>query len=110
MKILLDQNISFKLKYSFAIFFKEVRHVSDFSLQNSNDIDIWNFAERNGYAILTYDADYFDLSIINGHPPKVIWVRVGNLSTKQLTDILQEQINEIIYFLNDESTSCIEIL
>jgi predicted nuclease of predicted toxin-antitoxin system len=110
MKILLDQNISFKLKYSFEVFFEEVKHVSDFSLHCSDDIDIWNFAYANGYTILTYDADYFDLSIIYGHPPKVIWVRAGNLSTKQLIELLNHQINEIVEFLMDEFTSCIEII
>lgn len=34
--------------------------------------------------IVSKDMDMHDLSLIMGNPPKVIWLRIGNCSTKQL--------------------------
>ena len=50
----------------------DARHVRDFNLQFSKDREIWLFAKENGYAIVTFDADFNDLATLFGHPPKII--------------------------------------
>ncbi|MFN3999001.1 DUF5615 family PIN-like protein [Algoriphagus sp.] len=42
------------------------------------------FVKANGYSIVTFDSDFFDLSLIKGHPPKIIWIRTGNLTTDSI--------------------------
>ena len=55
-------------------------------LHNRNDAEIWQFAKQNGFTIVTFDADFFDISILRGHPPKVIWLRTGNLATSEIAE------------------------
>ncbi len=113
MKLLFDQNISFRILKKLPEGFKDSKHVSEVGLSNSTDTDIWEYSKNNNFTIVTFDADFYDISIINGHPPKIIWIRTGNLSTTKLTEILQNNFNAISAFLNDkESTgeACMEIV
>jgi predicted nuclease of predicted toxin-antitoxin system len=113
MKILIDQNISFKVKYAIRSDFPDSNHVSDFGMNNKDDQEIWQFAKDNQYTILTYDADFFDLSMVLGHPPKIIWVREGNLSTSALITLILSNVPQILSFMQNHSkqaASCIEII
>jgi predicted nuclease of predicted toxin-antitoxin system len=67
-------------------------------LENAEDIDIWNYARRNGYSIVTFDSDFYDISLVNGCPPKIIWIRTGNLTTNQIADILRTSQSQIVDF------------
>lgn len=112
MKLLFDQNISFRVVKHIQSVFTEAKHVNDCNLQNSSDRSIWNFARENGYSIITFDADYYDLVTLKGHPPKIIWLRTGNTSTSNLTKILQHHSEVIRSFVMDDnykSISCLEI-
>jgi predicted nuclease of predicted toxin-antitoxin system len=40
--------------------------------------------------ILTKDADFFDKLILRGSPPKVVWVRTGNLRRAALVALLSQ--------------------
>jgi predicted nuclease of predicted toxin-antitoxin system len=51
---------------------------------DATDNEIWEYARKNNYAIITFDADFYDISIINGHPPKIVWLRTGNISTNEI--------------------------
>ena len=49
---------------------------------------LWQQACENDWIILTRDADFFDRLLIHGPPPKVVWVRLGNLRKKDLIETL----------------------
>ncbi len=57
---------------------------------NVNDVEIWNFAKIENFVIVTFDSDFYDISLINGCPPKIIWIRKGNLTTNQIIALLEE--------------------
>ena len=38
--------------------------------------------------ILTRDTDFFDRLMLEGPPPKVIWVRLGNIRRRDLESML----------------------
>ena len=76
------------------------------------DTDIWEYARKNQYSIVTFDADFYDISIIYGHPPKIIWIREGNLSTAEIAGLIRQNKDVIREFLENkdyEGISCIEI-
>ena len=77
------------------------RHVSDVGLNDAEDHIIWKYAKDNGFSIVTFDSDYFDISIIKGHPPKIIWIRTGNLTTKDITELMVNHLDSIQSFLSD---------
>ena len=78
MKLLFDQNISFRVIKKISQFYPEAQQIRALGLENSTDIQIWEYAKRNGYSIVSYDADYFDIASLKGHPPKIVWLRIGN--------------------------------
>ncbi|MGX1025184.1 DUF5615 family PIN-like protein [Psychroflexus sp. MBR-150] len=112
MKLLFDQNISFRIIKILSDLFPDCKHVSDCELMNSEDTDIWEYARKNEYSIVTFDSDFYDISLINGHPPKIIWIRSGNSTTKEIAKLMMQNKNTIEKFLNDENfkdLSCLEI-
>lgn len=112
MKLLFDQNVSFRLIHKLSGVFPEARQVRQIGLENCSDIDIWTHAKLNGFSIVTFDADFFDLSSLNGHPPKIIWLRFGNTTTDALANRLIEKaeiIKEFIEAASHKEFACLEI-
>jgi len=73
-------------------------------------MQIWEFAKQNGYTIVTQDSDFNELNSLLGFPPKIIWIRTGNLKTQALLEILIEHYIEVQRFLEDKSFGCFEIV
>ncbi len=109
MKLLLDQNISFRLVSKIAEFFPETAQVKELGLINATDIEIWEFAKKNGFTIVTFDADFFELSTLLGFPPKIIWLRTGNTRTEDLALLIQKHSNSLHSFLLENEHGCLEI-
>ncbi|MDZ7808334.1 MAG: DUF5615 family PIN-like protein [Gracilimonas sp.] len=102
MKLLLDQNISFKVSKKLKTNIPELFHISDFDLLNSQDEEIWKFAKRENYTIITFDADFYDLQTLLGFPPKIIWLRFGNTTTSKMIDFIRTNISSIRNFITSE--------
>ena len=82
MRLLFDQNISFQITKKLIDLFPDCKHVSDCGLMDCDDPDIWEYARKNDYSIVTFDSDFYDISVISGHPPKIIWIRTSNMTLK----------------------------
>jgi predicted nuclease of predicted toxin-antitoxin system len=112
MKLLFDQNISYRVAKKLQDVFPGCSHVSDCSLSNCDDIIIWQFARDNNYVLVTFDSDFYDISLIHGHPPKIIWIRTGNLSTQEFADLFVKYRDHIVLFIEGTEfmdIACLEI-
>jgi predicted nuclease of predicted toxin-antitoxin system len=109
MKLLFDQNISFRLIKRIIDLFPDSKQVRELGLENSSDTEIFDFAKRHDFAIVTFDSDFCDLNIIMGFPPKIIWIRTGNTTTKNL-EILLRQKSDLIKLFLSENYGCLEII
>ena len=112
MKLLFDQNISYRIVSLISDKFPEAKHVNQVGLEDATDNSIWNFAKDNNYSIVTFDSDFYNLSIIRGCPPKIIWLRIGNTSTQMVAKVLNDDFALIEAFLLDsgyEDIACLEI-
>lgn len=112
MKLLFDQNISFRIVAKLSEEFPDSVQVRRLGLENRQDRLIWEHARVHGFTIVTFDTDFYDLSSIYGHPPKVIWVRLLNPSTEELVQALRARMNVITEFINSpewNQVSCLEI-
>lgn len=109
MKLLFDANISFRIVKKINHKFKESKHVSDIGLLKATDLQIWKYAKKNGYIITTNDADFNEISTINNHPPKIIWLRLGNTSTTNIAKILLNKEKEIKQFIKNNEFGIMEI-
>ena len=96
-----DQNISHRLVSCLKDILPESRQIRDLDLENSTERQIWEFAKSNDYIIVTFDGDFYDFSLVWGHPPKIIWLRTLNQTTKKLEKILRKYIEMIKDFEND---------
>jgi len=89
LKLLFDQNVSPRLVTLIADLFPGSSHVSLLGLERATDMEVWAYARTNDYFIVTKDADFADLAVIQGFPPRIIWVRLGNCSTQQIEQALR---------------------
>ncbi len=105
MKLLFDQNLSFKLVRRVKAVLPQAKHVKDFELAENDDEAIWNFAAENAFAIVSKDADFLHRALLRGHPPKVIYLRVGNCSATEITGLLLANAETIKEFLADPDES-----
>ena len=79
MKLLLDDNLSPRLVETLADLFPGSVHVHEVGLGGAEDAAVWAFTRTNSFTIVSKDSDFMDRSILEGCPPKVIWVRLGKL-------------------------------
>jgi len=112
VKLLFDQNISFRLINKISEKYPEAKQVRQLGLENYSDTEIWNYAYNNGYTIVTFDADFYDLANLEGHPPKIIWLRLGNTSIDILAHLFLEKYEIIKNFIENpknQNLACLEI-
>src|ERR1700687_1670097 len=103
MKLLFDQNLSPKLVTRLADLYPDSSHVQSAGLDCADDDQIWDHAKVNGFAVVTKDEDYNNLSVVRGSPPKVIWLQIGNCSTAQVEAVFRARFADIDAFEKDPS-------
>lgn len=112
MSLLFDQNISYRVTIKLQSEFPGCSQVRELGLENKSDKEIWDFAKRKQYTIVTFDADFYDFVTLYGHPPKVIWLRVGNTSSNNLAKVFLNHSGLIKAFLSDDNYTdigCLEL-
>ena len=74
-------------------------------MDGADDERIWRHAREHGFVIVSKDSDFMHRSVVRGHPPKVIQLRVGNDSTDALCELILSRKADIRTFLKlkDES-------
>jgi predicted nuclease of predicted toxin-antitoxin system len=103
MKLLFDQNLSPQLVLNLADLFPSSSHVYAVNLDRAQDTEVYDYARREGFTLVTKDADFGDLNVLLGFPPKVVWIRRGNCSTATIGDILRRHYEDITN-LDSDST------
>jgi len=95
MKLLYDHNLPPLLVSRLADLFPHSQHVFALGLDQVSDTEIRDYARQNDFCIVTKDADFSDLCVLHGFPPKIIWIRRGNCSVSTLEEILRQHHNDI---------------
>jgi predicted nuclease of predicted toxin-antitoxin system len=109
VKLLFDQNLSPRLVNRLADLHPGSSHVFSLGIDRGSDDEVWERARQDGYTIVTKDSDFGDLSVLRGFPPKVIWVRVGNCSTKQIEDLIRKNYEAVIIFESDQTVGLLSL-
>ncbi|HTG31403.1 MAG TPA: DUF5615 family PIN-like protein [Thermoanaerobaculia bacterium] len=109
MKLLLDQNLSYRLLARLETVFPGSSQIHRLGMEHADDAVIWHFARENGFSIVTKDSDFYERSLVQGFPPQVIWLKCGNISTRQLEEILLRSVDAISSFLQECKAACLEI-
>jgi predicted nuclease of predicted toxin-antitoxin system len=83
-RFLIDENLPRNL---LAIVGPASVHATDIG-ERKSDIQLWTYAKEHGFVILTKDADFFNQLAVEGAPPKVVWIRTGNLRRGELEALI----------------------
>lgn len=109
MKLLFDQNLSFKLCQLLADLFPNSNQVRLLGMAEADDGVIWDYAKANGFTLVSQDVDFADMAILYGPPPKVIWLRCGNQPTSAVEQRLRDHAEVLQAFGRDPAAACWEI-
>ena len=95
MKLLFDENLSPKLPRLLATLFPDSAHARECGQLGLPDEDVWEYARANGFTIVSKDSDFQQRSLLYGHPPKIVWLRIGNCTRQQLVQLLTTHEQDI---------------
>jgi predicted nuclease of predicted toxin-antitoxin system len=101
LKLLVDENLPPRIAVDLADLFPESAHVGSVGLGSTDDSVIWEYTKTHGFAFLTKDKDFANLSIARGAPPKVILLQTGNCSTGQIIQIVRNNAVRLTDFEDD---------
>jgi predicted nuclease of predicted toxin-antitoxin system len=109
LKLLFDQNLSRKLVTHLGDVFPNASHLQLHGLAEKTDTEIWEFAKLNDFCIVTQDADFAERSRLYGSPPKVVWLRCGNMPTYQVEALIRAGQEAIQELLEQPTLHCLEL-
>jgi len=104
VKLLYEEHLPRSLVRTLGALYPGSAHVVLEGLEAADDIEIWEFAKRRGFVIVSKDADFDEHSAVRGHPPRVVWIRIGNCSTRQIVDLLRAEHATLLAFEKDDSS------
>ena len=105
MKLLFDENLSHRLAEKLSDLFPRSTHVRLVGLKSAEDPEVWQLAVADDFVIVSKDSDMHDRSLLFGFPPKVIWIRLGNCSTREVENLIRRELEKITEFVEDDFAS-----
>jgi predicted nuclease of predicted toxin-antitoxin system len=109
IRLLFDENTAPKLVSALEDLFPGSQHVVEAGLASLADIQIWEFAKENNFIVVTKDRDFREFSLDMGAPPKLIWIGIGNCSTRHIEELLRDNAIRISTFAESEQASLLVI-
>lgn len=92
------RNLAPRLVDTLADLYPGSTHVRDLGLASADDRAVWDGAVDRAPAIVSKDSDFQQRSFVEGHPPKVIWRRLGNCSTTDIEVLLRDRHADVVDF------------
>ena len=102
MRRLFDQTLSWRLREALPDLDPQSLHVRDVGLASAADAIVWAYAKEHALVIVSKDVDLRHLGFTYGHPPKIIWIRRGNCSTREIEMLLRKHRDSARAFYEDE--------
>jgi predicted nuclease of predicted toxin-antitoxin system len=98
VKLLFDENLSFRLVERLLAEYPGSTHVELIGLRGASDQSVWQYARDNNFILISKDDDFRNLCLVRGAPPKVVWMNLGNAATDQIADLLKRRRADIELF------------
>lgn len=108
MKLLFDQNLSFKLCDLLSDLFPGSEQVGRINLGEADDLTVWRYAIAGGFVLVSQDADFAELALLGPPGGKLIWLRCGNRPTAYVAQLLHDRRDAISAFGRDDAV-CLEV-
>ena len=78
-------------------------------LEGANDSEIWQYAKDNGFVIVSRDSNFQERSLVAGHPPQVVCLKIPNHSKTVVLNILLDHHKEFEHALTEQNLACVEL-
>lgn len=108
-RLLFDENLSHKLPKRLADVFPGSTHVVLLGLGTSKDVELFEFAGREGYLVVTRDRDFDELNRSRKAPPKILLLRCGNQTTAYIEAMIRRFAGEIIAMADNPLVDYLEL-
>jgi predicted nuclease of predicted toxin-antitoxin system len=109
MKIWIDAQLPPTLaNWISATFELESSALRDLSLRDAQDIEIFEAARAENVVLMTKDSDFIDLVCRLGTPPQILWLTCGNVTNRNLRQLLSATLPEALEQLR-QGTMIVEI-
>lgn len=105
MKLFFDENLSSRLVDILHDRYPNCGHVRNMAMRGETDATIWRYCKRHNFVIVSKDTDFRERSFLQGHPPKVIWLNVGNAGTNAIAKLLDKEHLRINHFIDQQNES-----
>ena len=102
--LLFDENLAPRLADLLADVYPGSSSLRAEGLEGSEDGRVWSQAAAGGFLLVTKDEDFQRLSVLNGPPPKVVWIRLGNCLTAEVAGLLRKHLADVNALANDDQT------
>ena len=109
MRLLFDEQLSARLCSMLANIYPDSLHVEQVDLSGASDDAVWRAAAERGCVLVTKDEDFHRLSVLRGAPPKVIWLRLGNVPTEEVARLLRERHEDILQFDSQDDVTFLSL-
>jgi len=109
VRLLFAQNLSPRLVRLLANLYPDSVHVHELGLDAAPDTELWTYAAAQGFTIVSKDADFHERSLLLGHPPKVIWIRLGNCSVNESAALLRDRSVVVRHFHEDPDAAFVAL-
>ena len=101
MKLLIDENLSPRLVALLALDWPDSAHVETLGMRGATDSEIWARARTDEFIIVSKDDDFRNRALVQGPPPKVVWIQAGNAPTSMIAEILSANLAALESFARD---------
>jgi predicted nuclease of predicted toxin-antitoxin system len=109
LRLLFDEQLSELLLQYLHDLSPDALHVRLVGLAGQGDEVLWQHAVNLGCMLVTKDEDFHRLSVLKGMPPKVVWIRVGNCTTRDVARLLRERWPLLREFASDPVAALLEL-
>lgn len=105
MKLLFDENLSPKHVELLGHEYPGSAHIRNVGLRGAEDRRIWEYGSEHRFVIVSKDTDFRERSFLEGFPPKIIWLDVGNAGTTTIEELLRRERQRVERFGKQEESS-----
>lgn len=109
MRLLFDEQLSEELVQLLHDLFPDSLHIRLLKAGGSADSLVWQLAREHHCLLVTKDEDFHRLSVLRGAPPKVVWLRLGNCTTKDVADLLRQRVDDVRLFAEQDEATFLEL-
>jgi predicted nuclease of predicted toxin-antitoxin system len=68
------------------------------------------YAAQEGFLLTSKDTDFYQRSLVFGAPPKVVWLRIGNVSTTAIATLLRQRYVAVRRFYEDADATFLPLI